>query len=301
MALSNITHALVLPPPSVLTLKTNASLSRSHFGGIKGFYEGVNYGLVLSKASIQATVHNTSKEEKQKRRPGRSKHHYHFFKRTGQSASGTKAATLVNTVLSLSNVKEEIYAALDEWVAFEVEFPIIAMTMALRRLKQREQWLRIIQVSKWMLSKGQGKTFGTYESLLKAYEMDARLEDCEDLWEKLLMHYARSVPKNMFALMVNIYKRQQQPGKLIKVFEQMEDFRMRPDKDTLEVVKEAYRQLGQPEKQQSLTAKYPPAWNYLRFKGKTLKVRPRPALNNSPSDSKAGDPYENPVKLGTNV
>lgn len=63
---------------------------------------------------------------------------------------------------------------------------------------------------------------------------------------------------------------------------------MRPDIDTLEMVKEAYRQLGQPEKQQSLTAKYPPAWNYLRFKGKTIKVRPRPEKNNSTADSEAG-------------
>lgn len=49
-------------------------------------------------------------------------------------------------VMPLSNVKEEIYAALDEWVAFEVEFPIIAVGKALKELKHQDQWQRIIQV-----------------------------------------------------------------------------------------------------------------------------------------------------------
>ena len=48
--------------------------------------------------------------------------------------------------MSLSNVKEEIYSALDEWVAFEVEFPIIAVGKALKTLKHQQQWQRIIQV-----------------------------------------------------------------------------------------------------------------------------------------------------------
>eukprot|EP00250_Pteridium_aquilinum_P022916 c25905_g1_i1 orf=496-1434(-) len=268
---------------------------RPEVGGMQGLH-GSAKPRILSKASIQAIAHNPSKQDKkQRRRPGLSKDHYHFYKRTGQSGSGTKAASLVDVVIPLSNVKEEIYAALDEWVAFEVEFPIIAVGKALKRLKEQEQWQRIIQVSKWMLSKGQGKTFGTYDLMLKAYEMDARLEDCETLWDKLLMLYARSMPKSMFARMMNIYKRQHMPEKLVKVFEQMEDFKMRPDKDTLEMVKEAYRQLGQPEKQQALMAKYPPAWNYLTFKGKTIKVRPRPGIKDSIADSEAGQPCEEPL------
>lgn len=231
----------------------------------------------LVRASDQATGHNPPRQAKKQRlRPGRSKRHYHFFKRTGQSETGTKAANLVEIVKSLSNVKEEIYAALDEWVAFEVEFPKIALGKALRRLKEREQWQRIIQVSKWMWSKGQGKTVGTYGLMLKAYEMDARLEDCKLLWENISMHYGKSMPKSMFVRMLHIYKRQHMPEELVQVFEQMESFKIRPDKDTLELVKEAYRQLGHPEMDQSLTARYPPRWRYLNFKGRSVKVRPRP-------------------------
>lgn len=201
----------------------------------------------------------------------------------------------MDIVISLSNVKEEVYAALDEWVAFEAEFPIVAVGKALKRLKQHEQWQRIIQVSKWMLSKGQGKTFGTFSLMLKAYEMDARLEDCEVLWEKILRQYARSVPKSMFSLMMHIYKRQQMPGKLVEVFEQMESYKVKPDIDTLALAKEAYGQLRDLDKQQSLPAKYPPAWNYLKFKGKTIKVRPKPKISEPAVEFDAdfeGDIYE---------
>ena len=68
-----------------------------------------------------------------------------------------------------------------------------------------------------MLSKGQGQTFGTYELLLRAFDMDARLEDAEALWEKLISTHTRSTPKSMFSLMMNIYKRRKMPRKLLEV------------------------------------------------------------------------------------
>lgn len=240
--------------------------------------------LLLSKASIQPTVHMSSKKGKNQIEKRHRNNQHHFFKRTAQSGSGIKAERLVDIVMPLSNVKEEIYAALDEWVAFEIEFPIIALGMALKRLKGQEQWQRIIQVSKWMLSKGQGRTFATYDLLLKAYDMDARLEDCEALWEKILLSHTRSVPKGMFARMMYIYRRRQMPEKLLKVFEEMKKLKMKPDKDSLEMVKEVYRQLGLPEKQVELMEKYPPAWRYYTFKGKTIKVRARQPVEASIAD-----------------
>lgn len=258
--------------------------------------------LLLSKASIQPTVHMSSKKGKnqiEKRPFGYRNNQHHFFKRTGQSGSGIKAERLVDIVMPLSNVKEEIYAALDEWVAFEIEFPIIALGMALKKLKQQEQWQRIIQVSKWMLSKGQGRTFATYDLLLKAYDMDARLEDCEELWERILLSYTRSVPKSMFARMMYIYRRRQMPEKLLKVFEEMKKLKMKPDKDSLEMVKEAYRQLGLPEKQGELMQKYPPAWMYYTFKGKTIKVRPSIADKPGVETSEGNGPDIESVTVST--
>ena len=73
------------------------------------------------------------------------------------------------------------------------------------------------QVSKWMLSKGIGRTNGTYSILLRAYCMDGRLEDAEALWEKVLALNDRSTPKNMFSYMTHIYKKHEMPEKVVKV------------------------------------------------------------------------------------
>lgn len=47
----------------------------------------------------------------------------------------------------LPNEKEAVYGALNKWVAWEVEFPIIAAAKALQILRKRSQWHRVIQVS----------------------------------------------------------------------------------------------------------------------------------------------------------
>ncbi|KAG8485172.1 hypothetical protein CXB51_021558 [Gossypium anomalum] len=49
-------------------------------------------------------------------------------------------------VSQLPNEKETIYGALDKWVAWETEFPLIAVAKALQIFKKRSQWLRVIQV-----------------------------------------------------------------------------------------------------------------------------------------------------------
>jgi hypothetical protein len=46
----------------------------------------------------------------------------------------------------LSNVKEEVYGALDSFVAWELEFPLIAVKKALKTLEDEKEWKRIIQV-----------------------------------------------------------------------------------------------------------------------------------------------------------
>ncbi|MCO5573371.1 hypothetical protein L7F22_027140 [Adiantum nelumboides] len=212
-----ITKSLHVPEEASTSPVRWAQL-RFQIKGMMSYQGSYSPSMLVIKASGQENSNNQSKQTtKQKHRPGQSKHYYHFFKRTAQSETGTKAENLVDIVTSLSNVKAEIYAALDEWLAFEVEFPKIALGKALRRLKEQEQWQRIIQVSKWMWSKGQGQTVGTYGLILRAYEMDSRLEDCKILWKKILMRYGNSMPKSMFVRMLHIYKRQQMPGELVKI------------------------------------------------------------------------------------
>ncbi|XP_021905315.1 uncharacterized protein LOC110820196 [Carica papaya] len=67
---------------------------------------------------------------------------------------------LVRTLLDLDDSKEAVYSALDAWVAWEQNFPIASLKRVLQILEKEQQWHRVVQVIKWMLSKGQGATWG---------------------------------------------------------------------------------------------------------------------------------------------
>jgi hypothetical protein len=43
-------------------------------------------------------------------------------------------------------LKEEVYGALDTYVAWELEFPLITVKKALKTLEYEKEWKRIIQV-----------------------------------------------------------------------------------------------------------------------------------------------------------
>ncbi|KAM7256417.1 hypothetical protein ACFE04_012158 [Oxalis oulophora] len=117
------------------------------------------------------------------------KREHHLWKKRDSAGSGQKALNLVRIISGVPHEKEAIYKALDKWTAWEVEFPMIAAAKALIILRKRSQWRRLIecilpnaQVSKWMLSKGQGTTMATYDSLLLAFDMDHRVfGDMEEL------------------------------------------------------------------------------------------------------------------------
>ncbi|TYG39380.1 hypothetical protein ES288_D07G170600v1 [Gossypium darwinii] len=117
----------------------------------------------------------------------------------------SKSAKLVTCVKQLSNVKEEVYGALDSFIAWELEFPLITVKKALKILQNEQEWKRIIQVIKWMLSKGQGRTMGTYFTLLNALAEDGRLEEAEELWVKLFSDNLESTPRIFFDKMISIY------------------------------------------------------------------------------------------------
>jgi hypothetical protein len=46
----------------------------------------------------------------------------------------------------LSNVKEEVYGALDSFIAWDLEFPLVTVKKALKTLEDQREWKRIIQV-----------------------------------------------------------------------------------------------------------------------------------------------------------
>ncbi|KAK9291853.1 hypothetical protein L1049_019803 [Liquidambar formosana] len=57
----------------------------------------------------------------------------------------SKSAKLVECIKGLSNVKEEVYGALDSFIAWELEFPLITVKKALKTLENEKEWKRIIQ------------------------------------------------------------------------------------------------------------------------------------------------------------
>lgn len=98
------------------------------------------------------------------------KNEHHLWKKNDSAGSGQKALNLVRMVSlkktymlfevvhvnlytlnrqlsGLPNEKEAVYGALNKWVAWEVEFPIVAAAKALQILRKRSQWHRVIQVN----------------------------------------------------------------------------------------------------------------------------------------------------------
>ncbi|PQM37253.1 pentatricopeptide repeat-containing protein [Prunus yedoensis var. nudiflora] len=68
----------------------------------------------------------------------------HLWQKKDSAGSGQKALNLVS---GLPNEKETVYGALEKWTAWETdEFPLIAAVKALRILRKRSQWVRVIQI-----------------------------------------------------------------------------------------------------------------------------------------------------------
>ncbi|KAL2334803.1 hypothetical protein Fmac_016016 [Flemingia macrophylla] len=186
----------------------------------------------------------------------------------------SKAAKLVNSIKELSNVKEEVYGALDSYVAWELEFPLITVKKALKTLECEQEWKRVIQVTKWMLSKGQGKTMGSYFTLLNALVEDDRLDEAEELWTKLLMQYMESLPRRFFDKMISIYRKRDMHEKMFEIFADMEELGLRPSISVVSMIGEAFKELDMLDKYHKLHAKYPPPqWEYKYIRGKRVKVK----------------------------
>ncbi|KQK15858.1 pentatricopeptide repeat-containing protein At4g18975, chloroplastic isoform X1 [Brachypodium distachyon] len=197
----------------------------------------------------------------------------HLWIRKDSAGSGKKALRLVNTVSKLPNGKEAVYGALDRWTAFETEFPIIAAAKALEMLKRQRQWIQIIQVTKWLMSKGQVLTWTTYDTLLLALFMDGRLDEAESIWNTVIQKHTRSVPKRLFSRMILIYDSRRLPDKVLEVFADMEELGVHPDEDTTRRIGRAFASSGQEDKQKPVLEKYLKKWKYIHFNGERVRVR----------------------------
>ncbi|KAI7756618.1 hypothetical protein M8C21_021369 [Ambrosia artemisiifolia] len=186
----------------------------------------------------------------------------------------SKSLKLVECIKGLSNVKEEVYGALDSFIAWDLEFPLITVKKALKSLEHEKEWKRIIQVTKWMLSKGQGKTMGSYYLLLSALAEDGRIDEAEELWTKLFSDNLQSMPRIFFDRMIAIYYKRDMHDKMFEVFADMEELGIRPTVSIVNMVGDVFQKLGMLDKYQKLKRKYPPPkWEYRYIKGKRVKIR----------------------------
>ncbi|GAB2258276.1 hypothetical protein Droror1_Dr00014436 [Drosera rotundifolia] len=168
-----------------------------------------------------------------------------------------KMKFLFKTLLDLDNSKESVYGTLDAWVAWEQNFPIASLKNVLLFLEREQQWHRIIQVIKWMLSKGQGNTIRTYQQLIKALDMDHRAEEAHKVWVKKIGNDLHSVPWQFCHLMISVYYRNNMLENLVKLFKNLEAFDRRPpDKLIVQKVANAYELLGLMEDKERVLEKY---------------------------------------------
>ncbi|KAL0732318.1 hypothetical protein Bca4012_008527 [Brassica carinata] len=172
-------------------------------------------------------------------------------------------------LLDIEDNKEAVYGALDAWVAWERNFPIASLKRVIALLEKEHQWHRMVQVIKWILSKGQGNTMGTYGQLIRALDMDRRAEEAHAIWRKKIGHDLHSVPWQLCLQMIRIYFRNNMLQELVKtrvcclcvwfvkLFKDLESYdRKPPDKHVVQLVADAYELLGMVEEKERVLAKY---------------------------------------------
>uniref|UniRef100_A0A7C8YNZ8 Pentatricopeptide repeat-containing protein n=1 Tax=Opuntia streptacantha TaxID=393608 RepID=A0A7C8YNZ8_OPUST len=127
-----------------------------------------------------------------------------------------KIGFLIKALLDVEDSKDAVYGTLDAWVAWEQNFPIAPLKNVLLSLEREQQWHRVVQVIKWMLSKGQGNTIGTYQQLIRALDMDHRAEEAHNFWMKKIGNDFHSVPWQTCHVMISVYYRNNMLDRLVK-------------------------------------------------------------------------------------
>jgi len=109
-----------------------------------------------------------------------------------------------------------------------------------------------------MLSKGHGRTMGTYELLLQAFDEEGCVEEADALFEKILTENEECTPQNLFHHVIAMHERYNQPKRLLQVFADMEELGVRPDMQTVYRVARTYETLGLLKRKELVIQKYPP-------------------------------------------
>ncbi|PWZ33794.1 Pentatricopeptide repeat-containing protein [Zea mays] len=201
----------------------------------------------------------------------------------------SKSQKLVECIKGLSNVKEEVYGALDSFVAWELEFPLIVVKKALKKLEDEKEWKRIIQVIKWMFNKGQGKTMGSYYTLLNALIEDGRIEEAEELFGMVFSRYMEGLPRTFFMRIISFYYSAGEHDKMFEIFADMEELGVRPDGSIIRMLGDVFQKLEMMDKYEKLKKKYPPPkWEYRYIKGKRIRIRVYP--DSKSEEAARGDP-----------
>lgn len=164
---------------------------------------------------------------------------------------------LIKALLDSEDSKDAVYGTLDAWVAWEQNFPIAPLKNVLLALEKEQQWHRVVQVIKWMLSKGQGNTMGTYQQLIRALDRDHRAEEAHNFWVKKIGNDLHSVPWQTCHVIISVYYRNTMLDRLVKLFKGLEAFGRKPtEKKIVQKVADAYELLGLVDEKERILKKY---------------------------------------------
>ncbi|GAB4827109.1 hypothetical protein Ancab_033996 [Ancistrocladus abbreviatus] len=272
---AGMTEATLCSRPSISTCRASLCLQKAYGFPVTRIQIGNSPHVWCSCClNDQSSLARGVGEKKVIKKPGKREHH--LWKKRDAAGSGQKALNLVRIVSEVPNEKEAVYGALDKWIAWELEFPLIAAAKALRILTKRSQWVRVIQVAKWMLSKGQGATMATYDALLLAFDKERRIDEAGSLWNMILSTQTRSISKRLFSRMISLYDHHDMQENLIQVFADMEELAVKPDEDTVRRIARAFQKLGQEDKKELVLKRYGCKWKYIHFKGERVRVSANP-------------------------
>lgn len=197
-----------------------------------------------------------------------------------------KTKILLDTLLDTNDSKEAIYGALDAFVAWEQNFPIGQLKNIIITLEKEHQWHRVIQVIKWMLSKGQGNTMNTYGQLIRALDMDHRVDEAHEIWVKKIGNDLHSVPWKLGKCMISIYYRSNMMERVVNLFKGFEAFdRKPPEKSIVQKVENAYEILGRVEERDRVLEKYKSLFSEIEPAKKINRKNKKLGLNDSASKS----------------
>ncbi|KAK0579835.1 hypothetical protein LWI29_032246 [Acer saccharum] len=271
MIFGGINSSYSLFPPQVLNWRVLLLQRATGFTFLTTKVTSIPHVKCFINQNGQSVSNSKAAQNKIVKKVGKNEHH--LWKKRDSAGSGKKALNLVKIISELPNEKEAVYGALNKWTAWETEFPLIAAAKALKILRKRGRWLRVIQVAKWMLSKGQGATMATYDTLLLAFDKDKRVDEAESLWNMIVHTHTRSISKQLCSRIVSLYDHHGMQEKIIEAFADMEELGVRPDEDTVRRIARAFRKLGQEEKRKLFLKKYQCKWKYMHFNGERVRVR----------------------------